>query len=155
MRVFRSIAILLTLPACGGGSGSSGEPLIATTLVGDFEGTSFAPEFGFAILYMGEAIMGVGTDPIDCGSPQWSEPPTGHFALVALPSFDVGSYSNVFVDVMRNTDGSFRGRGSNVGTVEITASTDSSLTGTVSYSDSIDSLTYGLSGGFEVVRCPD
>lgn len=150
-----SCALVAVAPACGGGGGSSGEPLIATTLVGDFEGTSFAPEFGFAILYMGETIMGVGTDPIDCGSPEWSEPPTGHFALIALPSFDVGAYSNVFVDVMRNTNGSFRGRGSNTGTVEITSSTEASLAGTVSYSASIDSLSYGLSGSFEVVRCPD
>ena len=60
----------------------------------------------------------------------------------------------MLVQLLQNR-GNFEGTGSNSGTITITAVSDTSVAGTVSYSYTDDaSLTYGLSGSFEVARCP-
>ena len=145
---------LAWVAACGG-SGASGEPLIAGALTGDYQGTAFTPAFGFALERTAGVsyLIAVGTDPIHCGTAEQSDPPAGNFAAIALTSLDVGTYSNVIVEVFTNVGG-FAGSGSNAGSVEITASTAESVAGTVTYADTIESRSYGLSGSFEVVRCP-
>ena len=51
--------------------------------------------------------------------------------------------------------GSFESAGSNSGTITLTAVSDTSVAGSVSYSYTSDAnQTYGLSGTFEVARCP-
>ena len=57
------------------------------------------------------------------------------------------------MDILQNK-GDFEGTGSNSGTIMITAVSDTSVAGTVSYGYTDDaSKTYGLSGSFEVARC--
>jgi hypothetical protein len=125
-------------------------------LVGVFKGQSFTPTAGIATVYQGSNVIGVGDGPIDCGSPQQSNPPAGTTATFSLPAFAVGTTSSVFVDMIQFKAGSFGGTGSNSGTVTLTAVDAVSVAGTIdySYTDSATGDAYGLSGTFEVSRCP-
>jgi len=148
-----ALSYLVVVVGCGGG-GASGDPLISGSLAGEYEGQPFTPTFGFATLYEDTTIIGLGDGDLNCASPTQNEPPPGTNAILALPSFDVGTYSNVFVNLYRNVDG-FEGTGSNGGSVTITASSADSVAGMVSYSYTDDGgLTSGLDGTFDVVRCP-
>ena len=148
------LASLIMSAACGGGGGG-GEPLLSGSLTGDYAGSAFTPSSGFATLYEDTLIIGVGNGDLHCGSPAQNDPPPGINAILVMPSFDVGSYSNVFVNMYYNI-GEFTGAGSNSGTVEITASSAASVAGSVSYAYTDDEgLTYALDGTFEVVRCPE
>jgi len=144
---------LVAIVGCGGG-GTPGDPLISGSLTGEYEGQPFTPTFGFATLYEGTTIIGLGDGDLNCASPAQNEPPPGTNAILALPSFDVGAYSNVFVNLYHNVDG-FEGAGSNGGSVTITASSADSVAGTISYAYTDDAgMTFGLDGTFDVVRCP-
>ena len=147
------LAFLLLVAACDGG-GDAGEPLIAGSLTGEYQGASFTPEFGFASVYESTPIIGLGDGAVNCGSPERNDPPPGNTAILVMPSFDVGTHNDVFVNVYHNV-GDFEGVGSGGATVTITASSDASVAGSVSYSYTDDEAqTYAIEGTFEVVRCP-
>lgn len=146
---------LVALAACGGGGGGAGVPLVSGSLTGEYKGQAFTPAFGVATVYQGSNLIAVGDGPLNCGSAQRPDPPAGTNAIFELPAFDVGIYSSVFVDMIQNK-GNFEGAGSNSGTVNITAASATSIAGDISfsYTDSTTNQTYGLSGAFEVSRCP-
>jgi len=140
------------MAACGGGS-SNGEPLISGSVEGSYDGEEFTATFGFATIYMDGPLLGFGDGNVHCGSEDSPDPPSGHSVIVDLPSFDVGSYGSVFVELIDNTGG-FDGTGSNTGSVTITTSADT-LAGTLSFAfTDQDNKTYTAAGPFEVVRCP-
>ena len=148
-----ALSTVVALAACGGGEGA-GEPLVSGSLAGEYKGQPFVPAFGFVSLYNGSNLIGLGDGPLNCGSPQRPDPPSGTNALFTLSTLEVKTYSSVLVQILQNK-GNFEGTGSNSGTITITAVSDTSVAGTVSYSYTDDeSLTYGLSGSFEVARCP-
>jgi hypothetical protein len=96
----------------------------------------------------------VGDGPLNCASPEQRDPPTGTNALVSVPALEVGTYSSRLVEIFHNV-GNFEGTGSNTATVIITAASTESVAGSVDYSYTDDmSLTYRLTGTFEVIRCP-
>jgi hypothetical protein len=143
----------LALAACGGGEGP-GEPLVAGSLTGEYKGAAFTPAFGFVTLYNGGNLIGLGDGPLNCASPQRQDPPSGTNALFSLSTLEVKTYSSVLVQILQN-HGDFEGTGSNSGTITLTAVSDASVAGSVSYSYTDDAgQTYGLSGSFEVARCP-
>lgn len=146
------LSTAVTLAACGGGEGP-GEPLLSGELAGTYKGQAFTPAFGFVTLYEGSNLIGLGDGPLNCASPQRPDPPSGTNAMLVLSTLEVKTYSSVLVQILRN-NGSFEGTGSNSGTVTITAVSDTSVAGTVAYSYTDASQTYGLSGSFEVARCP-
>jgi hypothetical protein len=150
------VAIALTavvaLAACGGGEGP-GEPLVSGSLAGEYKGQPFVPAFGFATLYKGSNLIGLGDGPLNCASPTRADPPSGTNGMFTLPTLEVKTYSSVLVQILQNK-GSFEGTGSNSGTIMITAVSDTSVAGMISYSYTDASQTYGLSGSFEVARCP-
>jgi hypothetical protein len=151
--VMAALGALVAVGACGGGEGS-GDPLVSGSLTGEYKGQPFVPAFGFATIYQGSNLIGLGDGPINCASPQRSEPPSGTNALFTMSALDVGSYGQVFVQILQNK-GSFEGIGSNTGSVTITAVSAMSVAGTISYSyTDAANLTYGVSGSFEVERCP-
>jgi hypothetical protein len=144
--------LLLLVAACGGGD--SGEPLISGAVTGEYAGSAFTPEFGFATVYETTPIVGLGDGAVNCGSPERNDPPPGNTAILLLPSFDVATHSDVFVNLYHNV-GDFEGVGSGGATVTITASSDAAVAGTVDYAYTDDEgLTYSLEGSFEVLRCP-
>jgi hypothetical protein len=155
--VATGLAMGIVAAGCGGGGGAAapGEPLVTGTLTGEYQGQTFTPAFGFATLYQGSSLIGVGDGPLNCASAQQPDPPTGTNALIDLPAFDVGSYSSVFVEIIQNK-GSFAGMGANSGTVTIDSSGATSIAGSVafSYTSSADGQHYAISGTFEVTRCP-
>jgi hypothetical protein len=136
------------LAACGGGGG---EPLISGSVGGDYEGNTFTADTGFATIVEGTTAIGIGDGGLDCDSPNDTNPPPGTNAILFLPSFDPGTYTDVFVNMYRNVDG-FSGFGTGGGTVTITAS-GTTVAGSVEWSTTDMGLTYSVSGSFEVVRC--
>ena len=147
-------ATLLAATACGGGT--AGEPLVSTTLTGQFNGQSFTPAFGVATVYQGSNVIALGDGALSCASAQQNDPPMGTTATFSVPALDVGTYSSVFVDLIQYEARNFDGVGSSDGTVMLTAVSTASVAGTIAYSntDSSTGGTYSLSGSFEVSRCP-
>lgn len=142
----------VALAGCGGGGG--GEPLVSGSATGEYAGAAFVADTGFAMVYQGDSLIGVGDGGLDCGSVEMPDPPPGTNAAIALPSFDLGTYSNVFVNLYHNVSG-FEGSGSNDGTVTITASTADVVEATVSYAyTDTGGRVFSLDGTFAVVRCP-
>jgi hypothetical protein len=147
------LAASLAFTACG--SGATGEPLLSGTVTGLYGDDSFTAVNGFAVDSSDTSkLIGLGDGPLNCQSPNKPDPPTGMMAGINLPSFEVGTYSQVMVTIYRNI-GSFEGRGTNAGSVEITASSAESIAGTVAYTDESEGISLSLNGGFEVVHCPD
>jgi hypothetical protein len=147
------IAVAVAVLGCGGG-GDAGEPLLSGSLSGDYEGHAFTPAFGFATIYSGTNLIGLGAGPLNCDSPERNDPPAGINAAFTLSTLEPGSYSSVLVNLYYNV-GHFEGRGSNAGSVTITSVTDAAVAGSIAYSDVGEmGETYALSGTFEVMRCP-
>ena len=149
-----TLAALLAAPACGGGV--AGEPLVSTTLTGQFNGQSFTPAFGVATVYQGSNLIALGDGALNCAPPQQNDPPMGTTAILSVPTLDVGTYSSVFVEMDQYEARNLDGVGSSDGTVTLTAVSAASVAGTVAYSytDSSTGGLYSLSGNFEVSRCP-
>jgi|HubBroStandDraft_2_1064218.scaffolds.fasta_scaffold378162_2 hypothetical protein len=148
-----TVAMLLAGTACGGGT--SGDPLVSTTLTGQFKGQPFKPAFGVATVYQGSNVIALGDGALDCASAQQNDPPMGTTATFSVPMLAVGTYSSVFVDLVQYEAQNLDGVGSSDATVMLTAVGASSVAGTIAYSytDSTGGA-YGLSGSFEVSRCP-
>src|SRR5688572_4787926 len=108
------LVLALALSACGGSE--EGMPLISGAVNGVYKGQPFQAEFGFGTLYEDVPIIGVGDGPLNCGSVNQQDPPSGTNALIAVPELAVGEYSNVLIEIMQN-HGDFEGEGSNMGTV--------------------------------------
>jgi len=149
------LGTLMAFAGCGGGGEGAGVPLLSGSLAGQWKGQAFTPMFGVEVLYMGSNLIAIGDGPLNCGSAQRPDPPSGTNAIFEIPTVDVGTYSSVFVDLLQNK-GSFHGVGSNGGLVNITAVSTTSVAGDISwsYTDSATGDAYGLSGSFEVSRCP-
>jgi hypothetical protein len=152
-------SLVLTLLAAGGllaacgGDPAPGEPLLSGSVSGAYGQETFTAIYGFAIdASETSKLIGVGDGPLNCQSPEQPDPPPGMMGSIRLPSFEVGTYTSVMVNVYNNR-GSFVGKGSNAGTAEITASSADSVAGSVAYSDDVNGTTVSLQGTFEVVRC--
>lgn len=150
------LATLLAAMGCGGGATSQPEPLLSTTLTGQYKGQPFTPAFGVATLYQGSNLIALGDGPINCGSAQQTNPPPGTTVTFAVPALEVATYSAVFIDLVQYKGGNFDGVGSSDGTVVLTAVSADSVAGTIDYSYTASDTgeIYALSGGFEVSRCP-
>ena len=149
-------ATLLTfLATVGCGGGDAGEPLLSTTLTGQFKGQSFTPAFGVATIYKGANVVAFGDGAITCSSVQQNESPIGTTAKFSLPALDVGTFSSVFLYMSQYEGRTFDLVGSSDAAVTLTAVSASSISGTItfSYTDSAGGA-YNLSGNFEVSRCP-
>jgi hypothetical protein len=148
------LAAVVAVAACGAGEGA-GEPLLSGSLAGEYQGQPFAPAFGFATPYQTTNLIALGDGPLNCASPERNDPPSGTNVLLAVPALEVATYSSVLVQVMQNK-GSFYSTGSNTGTVTLATVTATSVAGSVTYSYTDDEgHTYGISGSFEVIRCPN
>jgi hypothetical protein len=148
------VVTLLAAGACGGGD--AGERLTSTTLTGHFKGQPFTPLYGVATVYQGSNMLALGDGPINCSSTQQNDPPMGTTATVSVATLEVGTYSSVFVDMIRYQAGSLDGFGSSDGTVTLAAVSATSVDGSITYSytDTTTGDAYDLSGSFEAVRCP-
>ena len=150
------LAVLVAATACGGGGRSEapGEPLLSGSLAGVYRGEPFTPTFGFSGPYQGATLIGLGDGPLNCGSPMQAVPPSGTNAIFSIPALALGSYSSVLVQIMQ-FNGIFHGTGSTTGTLTITSVTTTAVAGSFEYSYMDAGQTYGLSGTFEVMRCPN
>lgn len=148
-----SLVTLLAAVGCGGGD--AGEALLSTTLTGQFKGQSFTPTSGVATTYKGSNVIALGDGAVTCSSVQQNDTPMGTTAKFSLPALDVGTYSSVFVYLSQYKGRNFDLVGSSDATLTLTDVGASSMSGTITYSytDSAGG-TYGLSGNFQVSRCP-
>ena len=150
-----TVVTLLAATACGV-VGVVGEPLVSSTLTGQFNGQSFQPAFGVATVYQGSNLIALGDGALNCASTQQNDPPMGTTATFSVPTLDVGTYPSIFLEMDQYEARNLDGVGSNDATVMLTAVSATSVAGTVAYSytDSSTGGTYSLSGSFEVSRCP-
>lgn len=151
--VYRSLVVAVLVAACGGDD--AGEPLIAGSLTASYAGTAFTPVNGYATLYNDSFLVVLGDGGIRCGSEKGGgEPPPGRTAVFEIGSFDVGVYS-AFTQMFTNV-GNFEGVGSSTGgTVTISASSETSVAGEVSFAYTDDeNRMFSVAGTFEAMRCP-
>jgi hypothetical protein len=149
------IALGIGLAACGG-DGVAGEPILGGDVAGAYEGSGFTPVHGIAaVTEEGIFTIVLGTGNVVCGSEDASSPLAGYNAAIAVPTFAVGTYTNVYVS-MSKTAGGFEASGGNDGLLTITAVTDDSISGEIQHArTSPNNEMYMLTGTFEVVRCAD
>ena len=151
---YAPLLLLAMLVSCGG---SSSEPLLSGSVTGTYDTTSFTVKDGvYGSIKNGSSesnVIALSSDDFNCDSLSADEPPKGDYAAIDVTTLAVGSYSNVDVTMFEN-NGSFNGVGSGTATLEITDITDSSVSATITYSDTIDGKSYQLSGSFQVQRCP-
>jgi hypothetical protein len=145
------LAASVAFAACG--SSEKGEPLLSGSVTGTYGDDTFTAVNGFAYDSDNSSVIGLGDGPLNCSSPDKPDPPSGMMAGINLPSLEVGTYGQVLITIYRNVGG-FEGKGTNSGSVEITASSAESVAGTVAYNDESDGTTLALNGDFEVVHCP-
>lgn len=152
MRASAPFVLALVLTGC---AVPPPEPFLGGDITGSYDGAEFAGENGFATMHEGSAIVLLGDGNLYCGAEDASDPPDGRNALLDLPAFEVGTYSNVLVRMYENID-SFEGVGTNSGSVTVTEVTETSVAGEVafSYTDE-EGRDFSLSGTFDVVRCAE
>jgi len=142
---------ILCSQACGGDDG--GDPLLSGSVSGSYDGDAFDVAYGFATPYQGQILIALGDSNLHCGSQDAPNPPGGRSAAISVPMLEVGSYTSVFVQMFNNV-GSFEGVGANSGSVELTAVSAESVSGSVSFDYTDDqSRSFTLSGTFEVINC--
>jgi hypothetical protein len=148
-------AALFAVAGCGSSTGEP-EPLLSTSLTGQYKGQPFTPAFGIVTFYEGSNRIALGDGPINCSSVEQTDPPAGTTVTFTVPALDVATYASVFIDLVQYKGGNFDGVGSSDGTVTLTAVSPASVAGTIAYSYTASNTgdTYGLSGSFEVSRCP-
>lgn len=155
MSKYLPLLFALGLAACGGGGGGDNAPLISGSVTGTFASDSFTVKNGvLGKTTHGSDVIILGTETMTCASPKANDPPGGHFASIAVPALAIGLYGNVLVNVYEN-EGDFSGSGSNSGSLEILTLDDISLGATITYSDTVNGRALGLSGTFEIERCPN
>jgi len=148
-----SLLAACTLGGCGSDD-ATGLPLLSGQVSGEYKGMTADLTFGLPATGSAHSLLGFSSKTINCGSLEASSPPRGTFGIAYLPSLDVGSYGSVLVQVAYN-EGSYASEGTNSGTVTITASSETTIAGTVAYTNTnSDGETFALAGTFEVERCP-
>jgi hypothetical protein len=150
----RLVGALLVVLWAGCGD-DPGEPLITTNATGSADGESFDASFGVStVLDSGTVATVIGSGEINCGSiDDTGLPPSGIYVNIQIPEAVVGVASETFFSFSIVDGGDLSGGGSNSGSVEVTALSDTTIAMTVSYTDTISEKTYSVSGDFEAVRC--
>lgn len=148
-----SLLVAATLSACGSDE-AAGLSLLSGQVAGEYKGMTADLTFGLAATGSAQSLIGFSSKTINCGSLESDSPPRGTFGIAYLPSLDAGTYGSVLVQMAYN-EGSYAAEGTNSGTVTITASSETSIAGTVAYTNTnSDGETFALAGTFEVERCP-
>jgi len=151
MRYGLLLAFVLPIAACGGSSDN--DPLISGSVTGNYDTTTFTAKNGVVGKTGSTTVVALSSGDFGCSTLNQPSPPKGDYAAIVLPSFDVGVHGGLYVQMYDN-HGNFTSVGSTGGSIEIVTATDSSISGTVAYSDTIDGKSYGINGAFEVTRCP-
>ena len=146
----------VALIACGGGGSEPGVPMIVSDGTAVADGESFIPVFGVStVLDSGTVVSAMGTGELHCGSIEASRPPpSGLYVNVQIPDAVLGVPSEHFFSFNIISGGDVDGGGSNSGSVEVTAVSDTAITLSVDYTDTVGEKEYALSGTFEFARCP-
>lgn len=154
----------LVFGACGSsesGNNISGPPLPLLLADGSASvaGTPVALAYGAAkTLTSGTVNVELTDQEFNCSSFAMTNPPDhGTFIAVQVSSATLGPASKNFVDfsVFANGDYAPVGGGSNAGTVEVMAVSDTAITVRVAYKDTIKNAELVLNGDFGVTRCAE
>ena len=151
----RVLACLLLVACGGGGDGSvEGEPLIATTLMGQFNNKPWTPAFGFGRTKGTTFELFFGQQDVSCSDTFDGKPRNGNYAATGVPApVTVGTYaSSTFqlVEVVGGTPDTELGPGS----VMITTATETEVSAVLAFSQTVGGAQYSLSGAVTMVRCP-
>jgi hypothetical protein len=153
--------MILGVGACGG---DSADPLVSGSLTGVYKGQTFTPVNGYATVYtqtlqnqsVTHTLIALGDGSIHCGTESAPAPPSGSNVVFFLPAtITTQAYTGVTTQIMSGSGNSWNSIISSNGNVTITAITDTTIAGSVSY-DYTDSMTqdhYSVSGTFEVTKC--
>jgi hypothetical protein len=153
MRILLTVAMVLVM-GCGG---EDGVPVVSSSLSGSALGTTLSGVYGVALTNdSGELAVAIGTGEVHCGSlDSLNPPPSGTYLYIDVDDSAVGFYdtSSTFIVFYVISGDDADGHGANVGTVEITAVSEETVSMTVSYTEDDDGDIYQASGSFEVERC--
>ncbi len=149
MRVF--LGILVFALACGG---SDPVDVVSSTVTGSVDGNELTAVYGVAnTLESGTVSIAAGTGELNCGSQESPNPPgSGIYINVQIPVAEVGVPEEHFFNFFIIKGGDLNSRGSNGGTVEVTA-VGETLALNLDYSADLDGALYQASGSLEVVLC--
>lgn len=150
----RALGCCVFLIACGGGGSVEGEPLIQSTLTGEFNNKPWTPMYGFGRTEGTQFGFYIGSDKISCADDFEGQPRNGNYAAVGIPAPPaVGNFSSLF-NVIEVVGGDLTGKGS-TGTIMVTAASETEVSAVFGFDTTIDNGRYALVGAVTVLRCPE
>ena len=147
-----ALVVLSFAAACGGSDDSNSDALLSGAVTGNYDTTDFTVATGVLGVAQGATVVALSSDILECSTLSANSPPKGEYAAIVVPTLAVGSYTGVQVEMYQN-NGNFESIGSSDGTLDVTAITDTTLSGTIAYSTTLDGKSYAINGTFEVNRC--
>jgi hypothetical protein len=156
------VLALVLLVACGGGSGEvEGDPLIQSSLMGQFNNKPWTPMYGFGRTETSKSgsmsfAMYVGSTKISCEDKFSGVPRDGTYGVTSVPTPPaVTSTSTMFslVEVINN-DLSNNSGIPFPGTVQVTAASETEVSAVFAYDQTINAARYSLTGAVTMLRCP-
>lgn len=140
--------------ACGGGdSAVEGEPLIQSTLTGQFDNKAWTPMFGFGRMETTNFGFFIGSGEISCADDFDGKPREGSYFAVGVPApVAMGSSTNPaqMVDV---TGGEYMTQ-IVPGSLMVTGVTETEVSAVLAFDTTIDGGRFALNGAVTVLRCP-
>jgi hypothetical protein len=146
--------LLVSAAACGGDDPELvGEPLLASTLAGQFANRAFTPSYGFARTEGTRFVLHVASAEIACAD-DFEVPRDG--ARVEI-GFDnppaMGSFSDAGYALFEVAAGK-QSTQATVGAAQLTTVNDGQVSATFSLSTDVAGTRYELLGAVTMIRCP-
>ena len=153
--------LLVLLVACGGSSGEvEGDPLIQSSLMGQFNNAEWAPMFGFGRTETSKStgamnfVMYVGSNKISCADEFNGIPREGTYAATQVPTPPTVSTSSTMFQLTKvighDADVQFPLPGS----VMVTAASETEVSAVFAYDQTVNGGRYSLNGAVTMLRCP-
>jgi hypothetical protein len=143
------------LIACGGGDGPiQGDPLIQSTLQGEFDNKPWTPMYGFGRTEDAKFGFYVGSQKISCADTFMGEPREGNAAAVGVPApVMVGTNNSLTLQMVDVTDGVYTPKFV-PGSLQVTTVNDTEVSAVFSFDSTVDGMRSALNGAVTMLRCP-
>jgi hypothetical protein len=152
--------LLVLLVACGGGGGgeAAGDPLIQSSLMGQFNNAEWTPAFGFGRTETKSGstsfMMYVGSAKISCADDFEDPPPAGTYAFTSVPTPPTMSTTNSTFVLAKVVGDETDFEAPLPGTVTVTAVTETQVSAVFGYDQTLDGGRYAVNGAVTRLRCP-
>lgn len=153
--------LLVLLVACGGGGSGEveGDPLIQSSLMGQFNNAEWTPAFGFGRSETSKSgamnfVMYVGSTKISCADEFGGRPREGTYAATSVPTPPTMSTANTMFQLTKVVGSDADVQFPLPGTVTVTAVTETEVSAVFAYDQTLDGGRYAVNGAVTMLRCP-